>query len=202
MKPITLRVSFRGADAKRRRARNPVFIDRDYWIPGSKGRLRPSEFIIGPADGRTRWRTMRPRGLRPACSPRNERRAYDSNFKVTELDERFYETDHIHWCHSGAPERSGGEPGIQYSRSVVTGFRALKGVHARLRGLCGHSAFGRCPRPGTTAAHMIRTSRSLNQSLGNANSVGVPGGKPRRSIEKSQIKHLACPTCRNGTTAR
>jgi hypothetical protein len=28
--------SFRGAEAKRRRSRNPVTSDRDYWIPGSR----------------------------------------------------------------------------------------------------------------------------------------------------------------------
>jgi hypothetical protein len=35
------------------------------------------------------------------------------NAQQPHLDDRFHETDHMHSCHSGAPERSGGEPGTQ-----------------------------------------------------------------------------------------
>src|SRR5205823_4043303 len=41
------------------------------------------------------------------------------------LVQRFHDTVHTHACHSGAPEQSGGEPGIQYSPPPITGFRAL-----------------------------------------------------------------------------
>src|ERR1700674_609670 len=54
--------SFRGAEAKRRRTRNPVTTDRDYWIPGSS--------------------TI---GLRPTVSPRNDE-THDANLEIAELN--------------------------------------------------------------------------------------------------------------------
>ena len=46
------------------------------------------------------------------------------------LVERFHRTDHMRAelpvRHSGAPKRSGGEPGIQYPTTEITGFRVLR----------------------------------------------------------------------------
>src|SRR5271154_1739195 len=41
--------SFRGAEAKRRRTRNPVTSDRDYWIPGSRSSAGAVMFAAGAA---------------------------------------------------------------------------------------------------------------------------------------------------------
>src|SRR3981081_4546273 len=55
----------------------------------------------------------------------------DHGFTVTgQRVRRFHKTGHtraeLPVCHSGAPKRSGGEPGIQQPPTEITGFRVLR----------------------------------------------------------------------------